>query len=119
MEIPVPTHKEANDALLQVTGGNFYLGITDNETEGTYKNIYTNREIEFENWRTGEPNNIPGENYVMYFDNYDKNNHGLWNDVRKEITDPLSRFQAICWKKLNKGLKFYIKRELKIINFQK
>ena len=105
MQIPVPTDQEANDALLQVTGGNFFLGITDEEIEGMFKNIYTKKKVQYENWSTEEPNNSNRiENYAVFINN-NRAALGKWNDAVADFAVRNSNaHQAVCWKNLNAGI---------------
>ena len=50
MTLPVPEDQATNDALYDITGGNFYLGISDAAVEGDFRNIYTDTTITFSAW---------------------------------------------------------------------
>ena len=50
MQLPVPEDQVTNDALFDITGGNFYLGISDVDVEGDFRNIYTDTTITFSAW---------------------------------------------------------------------
>ena len=50
MQLPVPVDQAMNDALFDITGGNFYLGISDAKVEGDWRNIYTDTAITYANW---------------------------------------------------------------------
>ena len=50
MTLPVPEDGATNEALFNITGGSFYLGITDTTVEGDFRNIYTNTTITFSAW---------------------------------------------------------------------
>ena len=43
------------EAILNGLSGRHWIGITDKDSEGTWKNIYTG-ENAFVKWRIGEPN---------------------------------------------------------------
>ena len=50
MQLPVPVDQAMNDALYDITGGNFYLGISDAAVEDDFRNVYTDTTITFSNW---------------------------------------------------------------------
>ena len=50
MQLPVPVDQAMNDALYDITGGSFYLGISDETVEDDFRNIYTDTTITFANW---------------------------------------------------------------------
>ena len=50
MQLPVPVDQAMNDALYDITGGGFYLGISDETVEDDFRNIYTDTTITFANW---------------------------------------------------------------------
>ena len=51
------------EAILNGLSGRHWIGITDKDSEGSWKNIYTG-ENAFVKWRIGEPN--LGEREVNY-----------------------------------------------------
>ena len=54
------------EAILNGLSGRHWIGITDKDSEGTWKNIYTG-ENAFVKWRIGEPNLGGREvNYLLY-----------------------------------------------------
>ena len=67
--------------------GNYWLGIHDKDTEGTFVFDSDDKSISTNRWANGEPNNIGGEDCVEVDVESDK----LWNDV--PCTDKLS---VIC-----------------------
>ena len=50
MQLPVPEDQATNDAFYDITGGNFYLGISDAAVEDDFRNIYTDTTITFSAW---------------------------------------------------------------------
>ena len=50
MQLPVPVDQAMNDALYDITGGGFYLGISDETVEDDFRNVYTDTTITFANW---------------------------------------------------------------------
>ena len=50
MQLPVPVDQAMNDALYDITGGNFYLGISDATVEDDFRNVYTDTTITYSNW---------------------------------------------------------------------
>ena len=50
MQLPVPVDQAMNDALYDITGGSFYLGISDETVEDDFRNVYTDTTITFANW---------------------------------------------------------------------
>ena len=90
MQLPVPVDQAMNDALYDITGGSFYLGISDETVEDDFRNIYTDTTITFANWdrvsiaallqptpfmnlcprrlfeSQGEPNNVKFEGHSIF-----------------------------------------------------
>ena len=59
----------------------FWLGATDEATEGIWKWI-DGSNIVYSNWSPGEPNNSGSEDYlVIYNSNAGRGSFGQWNDV--------------------------------------
>jgi len=71
-----------NNLLLSGTKTSYYLGGTDEVTEGTFTWV-TNEPFSYTNWNTGEPNNSGGiEDYLMVHNQ--ASTIGKWNDVPNE-----------------------------------
>ncbi|CAK6436315.1 unnamed protein product [Pipistrellus nathusii] len=71
----VPMNAEENEAIMYVTKGDAFLGITDKETEGHFVDL-TGRPLTYQNWNAHEPNNAnSGEDCVIILP------EGMWNDV--------------------------------------
>ena len=84
MELPVPENDSQNKALATLEGGNFYLGLTDETEEGTFKSLYSGQVADFEAFDRHQPNNHIRENSI--FENGEdfvvlKTESGKWNDV--------------------------------------
>lgn len=71
------TSAEENAWLFSTFGtGNWFLGGTDEGTEGQWRWI-TGEAFTYTNWADGEPNNCcGGENYLQFW-----NGNGTWNDI--------------------------------------
>ncbi|XP_005875984.1 PREDICTED: mannose-binding protein C [Myotis brandtii] len=73
--VATPMNDEENTAILNMTGGDAFLGITDEEKEGHFVDL-TGRPMTYQNWNDNEPNNAnSGEHCVMILPN------GKWNDI--------------------------------------
>lgn len=77
--VTITSKEEANIVNSLVAKGgrtNYWLGLSDNETEGQWKNV-TDESIAYSNWGTDEPNNYLGvENHATIIqDSF------MWNDV--------------------------------------
>ena len=118
MELPVPENEEENDLLGTLEGGNFFLGISDEEQEDRFANIYTKKRIEFEKWLRKEPNNYTrrrtifanGEDYVVFVSEAKK-----WNDSPPNYNNGArGSVQTVCVKKIDeidqsiKGVEYLI-----------
>nr|KAF6425312.1 mannose binding lectin 2 [Molossus molossus] len=76
--VATPRNAEENEALLSLTKGNAYLGITDEKEEGHFVD-QKGMNVTYQNWNDNEPNNAnSGEHYAMILDN------GKWNDINAE-----------------------------------
>lgn len=71
----VPMNAEENEAIVDVTEGDAFLGITDKEREGHFVDL-TGSPLTYQNWNANEPNNAnSGEDCVVILA------EGKWNDV--------------------------------------
>ena len=50
MSLAVPENRKSSDMLKELTGGSFFLGITDKDSEGDFRSIYSNKSISFFDW---------------------------------------------------------------------
>ena len=50
MSLAVPENRKSSDMLKELTGGTFFLGITDKDNEGDFRSIYSNKSITFFDW---------------------------------------------------------------------
>nr|XP_036293865.1 mannose-binding protein C-like [Pipistrellus kuhlii]KAF6322564.1 mannose binding lectin 2 [Pipistrellus kuhlii] len=81
----VPMNAEENEAILYVTKGDAFLGITDKEKEGHFVDL-TGRPVTYQNWNAHEPNNDnSGEDCVIILPK------GKWNDISCS-----SSYLAVC-----------------------
>jgi len=70
--------QEENDFILEHTGGNVWIGFTDEAEEGNWQWV-TGEEVVYTNWNDGEPNNMNGEeHWAQMF------NTGSWNDFQND-----------------------------------
>ena len=78
---PMSTEENENLAT-QLTGitafSRYWIGITDKETEGTFKYASDSSEVEFTSWRSGQPNNRWPKLDCVVFKN------GQWNTANCE-----------------------------------
>ena len=71
----------ANEYLLSLsTWNNAYIGLTDEEVEGSWKWV-TGELLTVDNWNSGEPNGSTNENYGQIIGSY-HSSRLLWNDSR-------------------------------------
>jgi len=84
--ITTVTSSTENSHVLGVAQGNSWLGITDTQTEGTFRYVTgpeAGTTITYDNWAAGEPNNADGkEHYVQLLDGIGGGKNGRWNDSR-------------------------------------
>ena len=72
---------------------NLYMGITDSEKEGTWKNFYTGKKIDKKFWEKrffpfkSEPGGGTSENYALF---KTKGNDVVWWDIGKSYSDDFS-----------------------------
>ena len=50
MSLAMPENRKSSDMLKELTGGSFFLGITDKDSEGDFRSIYSNKSISFFDW---------------------------------------------------------------------
>ncbi|XP_075203423.1 mannose-binding protein A-like [Anomaloglossus baeobatrachus] len=77
-QIATPRNAEENNAVLEITqyyNRLPYLGITDIETEGTFR-YPDGKSITYTNWKAGEPNQQGDEDCV------EMRLNGKWNDIQ-------------------------------------
>ncbi|XP_037352997.1 mannose-binding protein C [Talpa occidentalis] len=73
--VATPKNEAENNAIMHATGGDAFLGITDEKTEGQFLDMKGNKQT-YLNWEDGEPNNVgSGEDCVMI------KTSGKWNDI--------------------------------------
>ena len=99
MRLPVPLTQNQNDALKQIPGGNFYLGISDQKEEGTFLNVYDGTKVETF-FRRGQPDDYTkpnsafkdGEDFVTYM-----YRSATWNDIPNDFkNDHVGSYQTVC-----------------------
>lgn len=71
----VPMNTEENEAILYVTKGDAFLGITDKKRDGHFEDL-TGRPVTYQNWNAGEPNNENSEEHCVII-----LPEGTWNDI--------------------------------------
>lgn len=71
--------QEENDLITETTGGDVWIGFTDQYEEGYWEWV-TGEEVVYTNWGEDEPNNSgDGEHFALI------NNNGTWNDLHEEM----------------------------------
>ena len=91
---------EENDAVVQeIVRRGFksqkkepWIGLSDADSEGTFKWVSTGREPNYTNWVRGAPNNGNGNEDCAYY-NYAYNN---WNDLRCDRKGTLSSYHSVA-----------------------
>ena len=66
MSLAVPENRKSSDMLKELTGGSFFLGITDKDIEGDFRSVYSNKSISFFDWN-GRDTTFIYENLSFYF----------------------------------------------------
>ena len=69
----IGSQEESAEMLSVIEPGNYWLGATDQEEEGTWTWV-TGEAFDFENWGSVEPNGDEAENFLQLFAD------GTWND---------------------------------------
>lgn len=69
-------NEQENSIIKQLISDAIWLGISDLEEEGVWKDIY-GRQISYAKWKTDEPNN-----YMMAEDYGELYTDGTWNDIK-------------------------------------
>ena len=73
--LAVINSQEENDFLVSVADGQFWLGLTDAGTEGSFHWI-NGEPLDYQNWAPGEPNNYNGnQDHVFVYSD------GTWDDT--------------------------------------
>jgi len=79
--LTIPDNKAENDFLKSLIDSDTWIGVTDEITEGTWRDIFNNT-LSYTNWNTGEPNNTSNnEDYVSLIGFTGTTVLGLWNDA--------------------------------------
>ena len=101
MRLAVPTNDTENQNIFTAKAGtgstdnNYWLGISDEQVEGTWVDLDGNQ-IQYNKFKSGEPNGKTGENCVLgeWID-------GLWNDASCS-----KKKQYVCESSPNSGMFF-------------
>lgn len=115
--LAMPKTKELSDFIVSFATkynlNGLWLGATDEEKEGTWKWV-DGTSITFNNWNTGEPNNVGGNEHYMEI----YTSSGLWNDLPNNKTSAVNGF--ICELDRITDIKLYkkIDDELFLINIE-
>jgi len=80
-------NQEENDAVRKEVEGDYWIGLRDNVSEGTF-NWDDGEFFSYSNWAEGEPNNIEGDEFEGDEDCVSVLSDGTWNDAPCEL--PLS-----------------------------
>lgn len=79
------TSKEENAFIVEtfcpMATSSIRIGLSDEASEGTWKWV-TGEPVEYTNWKSGEPNNMGNEDYVII-----NPSSGLWNDGHSNSTN--------------------------------
>ena len=79
--LPEPRNRKENDFLNSLTTERFYLGATDNATEGHWVWRSDGSSVQWEHWASAEPDGGSGQNCAVMLGNADKNNMDRWVSV--------------------------------------
>lgn len=80
------------DYLRQMKAAFWWIGMTDQETEGTWKWYGTNNVVQFTDWNEGEPNGGSKDNCAHFFSWFNYTWNDIWCNGEKYT------FYAICEK---------------------
>jgi hypothetical protein len=80
--LAIPDNKAENDFLKTFIDSDTWIGVTDEITEGTWRDIFNNP-LGYTNWNTGEPNNTSNNEDYASLIGFTTNPSfiGLWNDA--------------------------------------
>ncbi|MBQ8857591.1 MAG: GBS Bsp-like repeat-containing protein [Lachnospiraceae bacterium] len=81
--------QKAVEAMLDSSVSGYYIGATDEKTEGTWKWV-SGENWSYTNWSTGQPDNYAGAEHYMI---YQGSNINKWNDV--PINNPTQGYSFI------------------------
>ena len=88
MRLPVPKSDDETRIMAETigNGGNFFLGISDEDSEGAFVDIYNGKPLSYTNWNRREPNDFTRENHHLFGNGEDyvvflSRNGGKWNDA--------------------------------------
>ena len=95
--------------IIENSHTNAYFGFTDAAIEGTWKWV-TGEATSYTNWASGEPNDINGEDYGMYFWKF---GNGQWNGHGTEADEKVYLCEWDSKEDYQKGLQILIAAEKK------